>query len=416
MPPRRQLPWATKGGGRRTQVKLPPTPAAKKHIPSDIDDDFFDGTVLESARVGKKRPTIFIDTESDAEESEDALPEPTTKCIRSACMDKKSSRDARMPSSSPPPIAADLPPPKTEFMHKGVDKFDLRDDEWMMVEDELLQTAKLFTQHLHLAEYVRLKAKMEEQRKEIAARPVILNAKPSVEGKFKRKAKEQVRDPKKGHQRYEEDLPAQAAPRKDVPSFTSAKPTPARPLSTSRKISNLSASDSDDLDAPKRTTTISSAATSKPCKEGDPAKETVAMLKPVIPSSIRTKLARTNRRDLWHEWDDFASTSQASIADSSPSISSQKAPSHTKLGNLPVAHRSSPTKILHAPALTRTNHSLPTPSKRLGIKPELDDLNTPKQNPLAREAADRLAKRKADRERDDKKKSAKFDDIPTFLF
>jgi hypothetical protein len=51
-------------------------------------------------------------------------------------------------SSSPPPS-----PPKQEFMKDGL----AADDIWVMVEDELLSTAKLFTQHLHHAEYQRLK-------------------------------------------------------------------------------------------------------------------------------------------------------------------------------------------------------------------------------------------------------------------
>jgi hypothetical protein len=51
-------------------------------------------------------------------------------------------------SSSPPPS-----PPKQELMKGGMDA----DDGWVMVEDELLSTAKLFTQHLHHAEYQRLK-------------------------------------------------------------------------------------------------------------------------------------------------------------------------------------------------------------------------------------------------------------------
>lgn len=58
---------------------------------------------------------------------------------------------AREPSSSPPPVTA--PPPRVEFMREGSEA----DDAWIMVEDEFWSTAKLFTQHLHQAEYYRLK-------------------------------------------------------------------------------------------------------------------------------------------------------------------------------------------------------------------------------------------------------------------
>jgi len=46
------------------------------------------------------------------------------------------------------------------------------DDLWIMVEDEFLATAKLFTQHLHHAEYQRLKKQAEEHRAGNIARPV----------------------------------------------------------------------------------------------------------------------------------------------------------------------------------------------------------------------------------------------------
>ena len=72
----------------------------------------------------------------------------------------------RNPSSSPPPS-----PPKPEFMREGLDG----DDIWVMVEDEFLSTARLFTQHLHHAEYQRLKklARVQNESKiQSIARPV----------------------------------------------------------------------------------------------------------------------------------------------------------------------------------------------------------------------------------------------------
>lgn len=63
----------------------------------------------------------------------------------------KSLRPARSPSTSPPP-ALHAPPP-VEYMHEGF----TADDAWMMVEDEFLATAQLYTQHLHHAAYAEAK-------------------------------------------------------------------------------------------------------------------------------------------------------------------------------------------------------------------------------------------------------------------
>ncbi|KAK4574561.1 hypothetical protein LTR86_001402 [Recurvomyces mirabilis] len=57
-------------------------------------------------------------------------------------------RTGRSPSTSPPPAL-----PSVEYMQEGYDA----DDIWIMVEDEFYTTAQTFTQHIHHAEYVRLK-------------------------------------------------------------------------------------------------------------------------------------------------------------------------------------------------------------------------------------------------------------------
>ncbi|KAF2869803.1 hypothetical protein BDV95DRAFT_629706 [Massariosphaeria phaeospora] len=176
----RQLPWLNKGSKIKTQVKAPPKAAKKAEVPSDIDDDFFAGTILETSRNGKER--------AQSQESDDDLPALPAHSSRKG-KGKEPIGRRRVPSSSPPPIVAQLPPPAKELMRPGVDKFDLRDDEWRMVEDEFLHTAKLFTQHLHLEEYELLKKNMEE--KKAVARPVVRDAKPSVESQFKERAKTQ---------------------------------------------------------------------------------------------------------------------------------------------------------------------------------------------------------------------------------
>ncbi|KAK7534603.1 hypothetical protein IWX49DRAFT_298627 [Phyllosticta citricarpa] len=102
--------------------------------------------------------------------------------------DKRSSRGRehgmrtdRTPSTSPPPQ-----PPTQEFMRDGLDA----DDIWVMVEDEFLDTSRLFTQHLHHAEYHRLKRLVRAKNESVLqnmARPVDLRFGMSIE---KRKMKE----------------------------------------------------------------------------------------------------------------------------------------------------------------------------------------------------------------------------------
>lgn len=67
--------------------------------------------------------------------------------------DKKGKKKAfdRSPSTSPAPAAPAAP--EVEYMREGFDA----DDIYMMVEDEFDSTARLFTQHIHHAEYQRLR-------------------------------------------------------------------------------------------------------------------------------------------------------------------------------------------------------------------------------------------------------------------
>jgi hypothetical protein len=85
-------------------------------------------------------------------------------------------------SSSPPPS-----PPKQELMKDGLDA----DDIWVMVEDEFLATAKLYTQHLHHAEYQRLKKLARSQNAstiQSISRPVDNRTVLSMESKKKMEA------------------------------------------------------------------------------------------------------------------------------------------------------------------------------------------------------------------------------------
>ncbi|MCJ1436527.1 hypothetical protein MMC27_005906 [Xylographa pallens] len=96
-------------------------------------------TTVSRPRVTKTNRTV------ESESEDEALPSTTDV---STPKSKFPARADRTPSTSPPPQ-----PPAEESMVEGLD----RDDIYIMVEDEFHAVAKQFTQHLHHAEYKRLK-------------------------------------------------------------------------------------------------------------------------------------------------------------------------------------------------------------------------------------------------------------------
>jgi hypothetical protein len=61
----------------------------------------------------------------------------------------------------------------------------------MMVEDEFLDVAKSFTRHVHLAEYEKLKEMIKVAK--AVARPVVSDAQPSEERRFRIRAQDQAK-------------------------------------------------------------------------------------------------------------------------------------------------------------------------------------------------------------------------------
>ncbi|KAF1364969.1 hypothetical protein EJ07DRAFT_98279 [Lizonia empirigonia] len=186
----RQLPWKSNGGGgSRTQTVKPPSrPPQANRNPPDIDDESFGGIVLAgSSSKGRGKGKAKVSSDSDNSLPNISAQQSTPRAKRTSGLIPK----ACAPSSSPPP-EVDYALPQTEPMRKGVSKFDLRDDEWMMVEDEFLETAKLFTRHLRIAEYDKLKESIEAKKREAeVARPVVTGAKRSMEGTMKERARVQ---------------------------------------------------------------------------------------------------------------------------------------------------------------------------------------------------------------------------------
>ncbi|KAK3203655.1 hypothetical protein GRF29_106g276124 [Pseudopithomyces chartarum] len=414
MPPRRQLPWASKGNSK-TPVRQP---TAKRAVPADIDDGFFDGTILERSPKSKRRAVAQL--------SDDELPNLSSSFAETSRKSRDSINGADILSSSPPPIAADLPPPKTEYMLTGVDKFDLRDDEWMMVEDELLQTAKLFTQHLHLAEYETLKTKIEEQKNIVTPRPVVAGAKLSAEGQMKVKAKEQIFEQRKAMKKV---LSAQDQSSDTEPPPSSPLPPPLRrdlPRANSSHPSHQErrnhGSDSDDLDVPSKPTTTKSRPTGQNIRHPPPLdqaaeKPSEVLKKPATPAHTRNKPSRGQRQNLWDDWDELTFDSKTSPPKPSFSTTPQRVRSPSKAPRTSSTPRaSSPRKPMHTPTPTRTGHGFPTSikgSKNSPLDVEVDE--TPSKLASIIGAQGRPERRKVDRKKE-KTDDSKFDDIPTFLF
>ena len=415
----RQLPWVKKGGGNGTQVK-PATArqAAKSRVSFIIDDEFFDGTVLASDK-GKGRTT---------RESDDDLPdlpaEPSTPRTKTRTKDALLKR--REESSSPPPIG-DLEQPSVECMHKGISKFDLRDDEWMMVEDEFLETAKLFTRYLHMAEYEKLKKTIEEKKRQAEiARPVVADAKLSATAVMKEKAKAQeqkqtraIRDvfasQNNEDEEYREAEVQNTSSNRATSSFLASRNPPTPGLKQPPNRCEAQDSDSEDLDALRPSTKSTSKPTATPTStraqisstsvEHTPASPTLpktnltnpTFIKPAQPSSATKSRSRISRATPFDMLDDWVPKKSHPLPKSSPEGPAQ-----------PPAPRRTSTSSTTSPSNGRSAST----SVDTRVSKDSGDAN------VTKETTNRMAKRKADRkeEKEKTRKDAKLDEIPTFLF
>lgn len=121
----RTLPWLVKSPAKNDIKSSSPAPKRRKREPS---------------------PEDLV----DADLNDVATPPPRSR---------QKQRADRDPSTSPAGPAASAP--DVEYMRPGANA----DDVWLMVEDEFHSTAKIFSGHLHAAEYVRLK-KLSKSRGE----------------------------------------------------------------------------------------------------------------------------------------------------------------------------------------------------------------------------------------------------------
>jgi hypothetical protein len=414
----RQLPWKSSGGGgSRTQTTKPSvgkTTTKTTTIPDDIDDDFFDGTVFASSSKGKGKGKAKIASDSD-----DSLSEAGTATPRTTTDSRTAEPRERALSSSPPPPAEYIAP-QDEPMRKGVSKFDLRDDEWMMVEDEFLETAKLFTRHLHIAEYDRLKASIEARKSEAeVARPVVGGAKRSVDGELKERVRVQENRQKKA---IRDVFASQGDSSEDDRASYQSRPSNVR-LMTSKPLPTTSMSqeiDSDDLDAirpPKpRSPSPATATAAKPLpatrQRPTQFPTSKPAIKPFVKPTFPAKKASARSRTRPPRMTPFAM-----LDEYTPPAFDTRAPPTASSRGRPRSQS------------TSSNHPSPQTSQSItaqAVKPRrsidlLDDWGAAKDSGgISKDVADRIAKRKAERAKrgdvKEQKRSTDVDDIPTFLF
>lgn len=420
----RQLPWLNKGGASRTQVKQAPKPRAGAQALSDLDDDFLDGTIL--AGSGKDN--------GDGGDSGDDLPNLPMESSSPRTIRKTGNalRKRRAPSSSPPPIQ-DYVQPQIEYMRAGASKFDLRDDEWMMVEDEFLDTAKSFTRHLHIAEYEKLKERIEAKKREQvqAARPVVAGGKMSAEGAMRRKAKLLATRQKEAIQDVfasQDDEDGEKPAARSLPTARkTAPPKPARATATTldrpSKYVTANDTDSDDLDASRPTfkrppvpkpksTSASSSGTPTGQEAALPAERTPRV--PASPSSknalapARQRTARKSRALPFDMLDDYKPHEYP------PTINDKReTPSMTPA-------RTSATAMHGRASETPVRSSSSTKVRPLSVATKAIDPGNDwgaDRGGVEKTTAEMNAKRKSAREKamEGNKKVAQFDDIPTFL-
>lgn len=244
---------------------------------------------------------------------------------------------------------------QARLMDQALNPYDLRDDEYMMVEDEFLQTAKLFTRHLHLAEYERLKSLVQSKinNGQEITRPVLANVQVPEERKMKMRAEERkkaqreaLRSVLEGEEDEEEEVGGSGIglARTKVKGKGKGKGSMARDTT----------SDSSDLDAtprPKPLKRAQSTPRQSNAPPSSPPDATLTFLKPVFPASKSRPSTTTSHTSRY-----TATTATTAAASSSfDAHSSTKTPSPRPSTTKPAPHTSTSTNTTTAKQ-PRTRH------------------------------------------------------------
>ncbi|TKX19788.1 hypothetical protein C1H76_7986 [Elsinoe australis] len=137
----RTLPWLANGSSASRQKRQP--------APSTASEDAVNAQA--TPKRTRRAPATSDDDDLDFNTTGVSTPDRRARL-----------KPTKTPSTSPPPA-----PPDQEPMREGYSA----DDVYMMVEDEFLSTAQLYTSHLHRAEYQRLKKLAKLRETEEVSRP-----------------------------------------------------------------------------------------------------------------------------------------------------------------------------------------------------------------------------------------------------
>jgi len=336
------------------------------------------------------------------------------------------------------------------------------DDIWIMVEDEFLATAKLFTQHLHQAEYRRLKNLARSQNASVTqaiARPIDLTSHLSTEArlrlqadahaKVRREAVDLVNTKAKsttsGAADEDDDdsepwtrdttLAGLMAPPKE-PSTRLTKVIGAK--SNTRTAAGFakakahqslakSKSEADGLAErncmqDSKSSERAGASVAKHLEAGNDGDGDDDFDAPVYlehkkprPADVKRVPSTTGRRE--SIYDDLVPSRPLRPPDRSETLSSTGSQATSKRSSVPPGSSvpsASASLSTSASSLTSIFRSVPrfTPARNDNFE------DVPKRQALSGGFAERMAKRKAEaakREREEKKKSLSLNEIPTFL-
>jgi hypothetical protein len=335
---------------------------------------------------------------------EEDLVDDDLNVIRPATPERKSKkRSNRTPSTSPPPA-----PPDVEYMREGY----TADDIYLMVEDEFLSTAKTYTQHIHHAEYIRLK-KLAKSRGtgmlNAIARPTDGRTKQSNALRMKLEAEEKDRKIKNGMKKLGDGGDDQSSEAGDEYMYDpqlAGLMTRDNPIR--KELSDLSKVKSNTRAAAGFTQSPHNAERKKNilAVDQDPFTEVSDDLDRAPPKTIKPSYTKATKPDR-------ENSAPVAINGGVPKTAPERSGIFKRYTKPAVDEnqeyatafrRTSPTKLPKA-------KEAPTVSSRAS---EASD-----SHPTKSSASDYLTKRKLEKERkerEEKRKAKKADEIPTFLF
>ncbi|KAJ9647944.1 hypothetical protein H2201_001311 [Coniosporium apollinis] len=341
---------------------------------------------------------------------------------------KRRANANRTPSTSPPPS-----PPREEFMREGL----AADDIWIMVEDEFLETAKLFTQHLHHAEYKRLKDLAKAQNATAISNlsrpvdgrtPLAGEAKRRVEAETRLSAQKAAVQGVTGRDSEDEDdAPYMRDPCLAGLMMGRNEPT-ASLASVAGSKSNTRAAAGYLKTRPPSPRWASRQQRDEGLEQRKPREKSVSkpkLISPVTSEADDEDLDAPPRPRTSHE----SSTRQATLVgankDTLRTVQAKRPPDRTGATRKDI--RSNPKADINGNDTFSTSSNRPsistskqpaTQSSMTKISAGLDAFDFPKRHALPSGVAERMAKRKvelAKQKNDDTHKSVSLNEIPTFL-